>query len=300
MNENEMIQELTLGEIVIPQYKSCDQSYARKYASDLGIEAFLNMPRCGLRNILVKAVKSANQKFKSDYDVVQVHEGPNKVQYTVVRKEINNRGQDYEGNEIRDPNVGVEARFYFSKKNRDDHKPANECLNFFSNPNHTVSQFINSEYYNQAVVFTADDMRRSANNMLFALGSVQITRGNAWFTPRQQKEATDKLSAWLCGNKCYMSRYTQLDVNETKRSLSKDCKRGLEANLESLKDMITKHKMESKTRETTLQKRIDDLNKLQVTCNLYTSAIGANLDDLKDEISSCEKDLVDFMLSAKE
>ena len=299
MDTNEMIQELTLGEIVIPQYKSCNQDYARKYASDLGIDAFLNMPRCGLRNILGKAVKSANQKFKSDFDIVQVHEGIEKVQYTVVRKEINNRGQDYEGNEIRDPNIGVEARFYFSKKNRDEHKPAIDCLNFFENENHIVSQFINSEYYNQAVIFTADDMRKSANNMLIALGSVQITRGNAWFVPKQQKELVTKLSDWLQWNSCYTARYTQLDIEETKMNLGQTCKQGLEANLESLKEMIVKHKMESNTRETTLQKRIDDLNKLQVTCSLYTSAIGANLTDLQDEISSCEKDLVDFLMGQK-
>lgn len=291
------INDLILGEIVIPTYSECNQDMARTVAELHNIESMLNLPRCGMRNVLVKAIKKASQKYKSEYDIVMTHEGPSKVQYTVVEKEIQDRGQDLDGNILKDPNIGVVARFYFSKKNRDANKPASECLTFFENRYHVVSQFIQREYYSQAVVFSSDDMRRSANNMLLAIGAIQITRGNAWFVPKQARELVNRLSDWLNDNGNYAARYTQLDVDQTKQSISDACKQGLQDQLGSLMDMIQKHKQDSKTRSTTLKKRSDDLNQLSATVNLYVNAIGMDLAELKEEIEQCETDLVDFMLS---
>ncbi len=291
------INDLIIGEIVIPQYSECNQDMARTCAEYHNIDQMLNMPRCGLRNVLVKAIKKASQKYKSEYDIVMTHEGVNKVQYTIVEKEIQDRGQDLDGNVIKDPNIGVVARFYFSKENRDNQKPASECLNFFENRYHVVSQFINQEYYSQAVVFSSDDMRRSTNNMLSTIGAIQITRGNAWFVPKQCKDLVNRLSDWLSDNAGHVSRYTQLDIDQTRQSVSDACKQGLQAQLGSLQEMIQKHKLESKTRSTTLKKRSDDLNKLSATVNLYVNAIGMDLAELKNEIEQCEQDLVDFILS---
>lgn len=288
------ISEMIIGEIVVPSYKQCNQENAREQAKALNLESLLNMPRCNTRNVLGKAVKAANRKYR-EFEITQVHEGPDKVQFVVVRKEVRDRGMDYDGNVLKDPNVGVEARFYFSKKSRDEKKPASQCVDFFENPNHQVARYVYQEYFNQAVIFTSDDMRRSANNLLMSIGAMQITRGNAWFVPKQVKGIVDSLDEWLVSSQSYVARYTQLDIDNTREHLSKTCEDGLTSALVSLKNQIATHKAEASTRTSTLEKRVSDLKQMRTHCELYSSSIGANLDSMLNDIQQCEKDLVDFI-----
>ena len=288
------LEQLILGEIVIPSYAETNQQVTRDLADQLGISNLLNMPRCNFRNLLGKAIKHANRHHK-DFETIMVHEGPNKIQYVIVRKETRDNGIDTDGNVLRDPDLGVEARFYFSKENRDNKKPANECINFWFNPNHPVARYIEQQYYNQAVIFSADDMRRSTNNMLISLGAIQITRGNAWFAPKQQEELLNKLTYWLKQVGCFAARYIQLDVGQVKENLQNVCQDGLATTLQDLFNLIEQHKLESNTRNSTLEKRIEDLNNLKTTIKLYTDAIGCDLSDLNNQVTTCENDLVNFM-----
>ena len=292
---NVNINDLVLGEIVIPSFSEANQQTARDCADHLGITSDLNMPRCALRNLLVKAVKAVNRKNK-EYSVEQIHEGPNKVQYVIVRKDIRDRGQDHDGNVIKDPDLGVEARFYFSKENRDKGKPAEECVNFFQDEFHPIAQAIRSEYYAQAVIFNSDDMRRSTNNMLTALGAVQITRGNTWFVPRQQKEMVSKLQEWLNWNNCSVARYTQLDIDGTKDALQDVVQDGLTGNINALKEQIQACQVEAKTRVSTVEKRMNDIKNMRSTVDLYSRAIGMDFDEMKQDIEQLEKDLADYLL----
>jgi len=292
------INDLIIGEIVIPSFNQTNQQEARSLASTLGIESLLNMPRCNTRNLLGKAVKMAN-RHQRDYQCLMVHEGPNKIQYVIVKKTDYDRGQDQDNNRLIDPSINVESRFYFSKENRDKNMPADQQINFFENPDHSMAQYIKQEYFNQAVIFSAEDMRRSANNMLVSLGSVQITRGNAWYCPKQQKDQLDKLSQWLKETGCFMARYTQLDIDNVKENLQNVCQDSLTSTLNDLYNLIEQHKLESKTRSSTFEKRIEDLNNLRATINTYTLAIQVDLTELQDQVDQCENDLVNFMTTAQ-
>lgn len=296
---NVNINDLILGEIVVPSFSEANQEVARDCAQHLGIDQMLNMPRCGYRNVLIKAIKKVNRSNK-EYSIELVHEGPSKVQYVIVRKEVRDNGRDHDGNEIRDPNLGVESRFYFSKENRDKGQPAEQCINFWENEYHPIAMQVRQEYYSQAVVFSADDMRRSTNNMLIAIGSIQVTRGNVWFVPKQQKDLVLKLQEWLNWNNCRMDRYTQLDVDNTKSALQDACQDGLTSKMQELRDSIQAAKADNKTRNTTMEKRIRDLENLRSTIDLYNRAIGMDFAEMQAEIEQCEKDLVSFMLGRPE
>jgi len=268
---------------------------AADLAKQFGLDSQVVLPEGGPKNSYVKAILDATKGFRKDscpFVIVKVAENAEYLEHVVVKKEI---VDDISVDPVtqlprKTAEFEVEARIRFYK---DTNLSPSSALTFPHGAAHKMCIRVQELYYQNAVVYSSNDLRYACLGALESVKAVKVLRGNLYFVLANEAQFVRNLVQFITalGGENVALVMPQIDNSESKKMVAVAAKQTLEDQFETLRDMVQAYNVEE-TRPSTFEKRMKDFVQLRETIKLYTSAVSMDLADLENGIAECEASLL--------
>jgi hypothetical protein len=283
---------------------SHDQTKVSELARYHGLEDDLGLPNLppsnGYRRAIIDAVKGKRDEVR--YDAVKLEESDTKIVHAIVRRSIIKDCSSTNGHiSDKDASYDTEVKIAFDKESAINESKSRESLITYDNPDHPVSKYIQRVYENLCVTYSPDHIRIAFQRAFESWGAIRLLgHGGLWWIPAPY---SDKVRAW----KAFMADlgYTTLvipvfDTQETIDSLIQQSTETLEAQLSAMIQELNDFAGKDNVRPSTLQKRVEQFDKLREKVELHAQVLGNKQNELIQRLDSAQKGLVKSMLNPVE
>jgi hypothetical protein len=270
------------------------QDVATAAAARFGLLDDLDFPVVTPNSAYRHAVRQSVRGGKADerrYEVVKVEESPSKIVHAIVEKTVENKTT---GSTMtnRDATFSTETRVGFDKDAYFAGGVAETMLQV-EHPDHPIVARIRALYGELCVTYKTEDIRVASQRAFTSWHATAFgSGGGLWWAPSTAAEKVRSWAEWMeeLGHRAYV--IPLFDTEETVRALQLNAYESVENQMNALLDQMAAFSHKDNTRASTLERRVEEFDRLRDSAELYETLLGAQMSTIKERLVAAQKALV--------